>query len=199
MLLQSPSKERDTEEAEPESSTKMSQNKRGSAHVDTMVYLKDRKKSKTLNIALKNLTKTKEKTSLLPSLSTTTTSTTGAPLKKRENPQFNAMYQKEMWDMIRIVLDNCQSSNGNFDFKMIDTPFKNIQMHPLMLLAKSGQEFLLKHPTVEKLLALKWRFLPRFIFYANILLFLLFLILYSVFVVKLSHVDINAIGTNSSR
>ena len=116
--------------------------------------------------------------------------TSAVKMLKRENPQFNAMYQKEMWDMIKIVLDNCRHKQ-DFDFKMIDPPFNNIQMHPLMLLAKSGQEFLLKHPTVEKLLSMKWRFLPRFVFYANITLFLLFLILYSVYAVKLSNIDAN--------
>ena len=95
--------------------------------------------------------------------------------------------------MLRIVLENCKQSNGlSYDFKQIDTPFHNIQAHPLMLLAKSGQEFLLNHPSVEKLLALKWRFLPRFVFYANITLFLLFVILYSIYVVKLSNVAIIA-------
>jgi hypothetical protein len=163
--------------------------------VDTMVYLRDRKSAKTINIAMKSLrsksakkSKTKVKTKQKPSF-----------VSKRENPQFYAMYQKEMWDMLRIVLDNCKLDNESYDFKQLDTPFNNIQAHPLMLLAKSGQEFLLKHPTVEKLLALKWRFLPRFVFYANITLFLLFVILYSIFVVQLSNVNMTNSDDNDNK
>lgn len=163
--------------------------------VDTMVYLRDRKSAKTMNIAMKSLrtkstkkSKTKVKSKQKPAF-----------VSKRENPQFYAMYQKEMWDMLRIVLDNCKLNNESYDFKQLDTPFNNIQAHPLMLLAKSGQEFLLKHPTVEKLLALKWRFLPRFVFYANITLFLLFVILYSIFVVLLSNNNITNSDDNDNK
>ena len=160
--------------------------------VNTMVYLRDRKSVNPLNIAMKSLQKRKTTKKRAKKKSVHTVKVKEV-VKIRENPQFYAMYQKEMWDMLRIVLENCKQSNGLcYDFKQIDTPFHNIQAHPLMLLAKSGQEFLLKHPTVEKLLALKWRFLPRFVFYANITLFLLFVILYSIYVVKLSNVAIIA-------
>ena len=160
------------------------------AKKDTMVYLKDRKSSKTLNIAMKSLRRKPTATNKSVMVKQKVTKKKQTLVPKRENPQFNAMYQKEMWDMLRIVLDNCKLSNDSFNFRQLDTPFNNIQAHPLMLLAKSGQEFLLKHPTVEKLLALKWRFLPRFVFYANITLFLLFVILYSIFVVKLSNYEV---------
>ena len=93
-----------------------------------------------------------------------------------------------MWDMIKLLLDNCKN-NEKYDFRVIDPVTKNIHKHPLMLLAKSGQEFLLKHETVHKLLSLKWRFLPRFVFYANISFFLLFLVLFSIFSVQLSNID----------
>ena len=160
--------------------------------VNTMVYLRDRKSVNPLNIAMKSIQKRKTEKKRAKKKSVHTVKVKEV-VKIRENPQFYAMYQKEMWDMLRIVLENCKQSNGLcYDFKQIDTPFHNIQAHPLMLLAKSGQEFLLKHPTVEKLLALKWRFLPRFVFYANITLFLLFVILYSIYVVKLSNVAIIA-------
>jgi hypothetical protein len=166
--------------------------------VNTMVYLRDRKSVNPLNIAMKSLQKRKASSKAstkkrAQKKSMAHTVKLKEVIKIRENPQFYAMYQKEMWDMLRIVLENCKQSNGlSYDFKQIDAPFHNIQAHPLMLLAKSGQEFLLKHPTVEKLLALKWRFLPRFVFYANITLFLLFVILYSIYVVKLSNVAIIA-------
>lgn len=54
-------------------------------------------------------------------------------------------------------------------------------------MAQSGQETILKHRTVEKLLALKWRFLPRLIFYSNLIFYLIFILFYTIFVIKLSN------------
>ena len=53
------------------------------------------------------------------------------------------MFQKKMWDSIMIILDNC-NENDNYDFEKLDPPLKDISAHPLMLLAQSGQETLLK-------------------------------------------------------
>ena len=103
-----------------------------------------------------------------------------------ENPQLNKMFQKKMWDSILLILDNCHEYD-DYDFSKLDPPLKEIATHPLMLLAQSGQETLLKHPTVQKLLALKWRFVPRLAFYSNLFFYLLFLVGFSVFSVKLSN------------
>ena len=83
-------------------------------------------------------------------------------------------------------MDNCVKEE-TYDFTKLDPPTKDIQKHPLMLLAKSGQETLLKHPTVQKLLALKWRFLPRLTFYSNLLFYFFFMTLFSIYSVKLSN------------
>jgi hypothetical protein len=56
----------------------------------------------------------------------------------KESPQFNAMYEKKMWDLIKIILDNCQNGD-DFEFKILDPPIKDVNVHPLTLLAKSGQ------------------------------------------------------------
>jgi hypothetical protein len=48
-------------------------------------------------------------------------------------------------------------------------------------MARSGQETLLKHETTEKLLDLKWRFIPRIAFYSNLLIYVVFLILFTVY------------------
>ena len=48
-----------------------------------------------------------------------------------------------MWESIMLILDNCQD-NDNYDFSKLDPPLKEISAHPLMLLAQSGQETLLK-------------------------------------------------------
>lgn len=55
-----------------------------------------------------------------------------------------------------------------------------------MLMARSGQETLLKHETTQTLLNLKWRFIPRFAFYFNLLLYLVFLVLFAIYSVELS-------------
>ncbi len=56
----------------------------------------------------------------------------------KESPQFNAMYEKKMWDIIKIVLDKCRNED-DFEFKILDPPIKDINFHPLTLIAKSGQ------------------------------------------------------------
>ena len=56
----------------------------------------------------------------------------------KESPQFNAMYEKKMWDLLKIVLDNCHKEE-DFEFKILDPPIKDVNFHPLTLLAKSGQ------------------------------------------------------------
>jgi ankyrin repeat protein len=67
--------------------------------------------------------------------------------QRRENPQLVAMFENKMWDSIGLILDKCK--NGlDYDFTKLDPPCKNIQRHPLMLMARSGQETLLKHNTV---------------------------------------------------
>jgi ankyrin repeat protein len=111
---------------------------------------------------------------------------------QKENPQLLALYENKMWDMIKIVLDNCKLSENNFEFSKIDPPYKKVAKHPLMLIARSGQESLLKHETVAILLKLKWRYLPRFFFYSNLIYYFFFLILFSIYSVSLSNIRVTA-------
>ena len=112
-------------------------------------------------------------------------------LMSQENPQLNILFEKKMYDVILIILDNCKNED-NYNFEKLDPPLKDIKKHPLMLMAQSGQETLLKHPTVQKLLGLKWRFLPRITFYSNILFYLVFLVIFTVYSLKLSnHINQN--------
>lgn len=55
-----------------------------------------------------------------------------------------------------------------------------------MLIARSGQENLLRHQATLLLLHLKWRFIPRFAFYFNLIFYLLFMFLFSIYSVNLS-------------
>jgi hypothetical protein len=106
------------------------------------------------------------------------------------------MADKKMWDMIKIILDNCYLNrnekninefNAIFDFQVLDPPnLSNMDNHPLMIISNSGQEFLLAHDTVKTLLKLKWNKLPRFIYTFNILIHLVFLLLVSVYSLNLA-------------
>lgn len=103
----------------------------------------------------------------------------------KENPQFNSMIDKKMYDMVKIVLDNCKDGD-NYDFTVLDPNFKSSSTHPLILIAKSGQEVLIKHETTKMLLNLKWRYTPRMVFYFNIFFYLIFIILFSIYTIQLS-------------
>jgi ankyrin repeat protein len=56
----------------------------------------------------------------------------------KESPQFNAMCEKKMWDLIKIVLDNCHNED-DYEFKILDPFINDVNNHPLTLIAKSGQ------------------------------------------------------------
>lgn len=116
---------------------------------------------------------------------------------KKESPQLVAMFENKMWESLKIVLDKCNVRNGDeFNFRKLDPPCKNMQKHPLMLMARSGQETLLKHDTTVQLLKLKWRFIPRFAFYSNLFFYFLYLILFAFYTTELSFYANNNTNTN---
>ena len=113
--------------------------------------------------------------------------TTSTKKKFAENPQLYAMYAKKSWDSFKLVLDKCISPDKEeINFAKIDPVFKSVSRHPLMLIALSGQESLLKHEATRVLLDLKWRWIPRFVYYFNLLFYLTFLILLSIYSVELA-------------
>ncbi len=97
-----------------------------------------------------------------------------------------ALYKKKLWDIIKLILDKCKINENDMNFSIIDVPSKSISKHPLMLIARSGQENLIKHDVTTLLLQLKWRLLPRFVFYLNLFLYFLYLFLFSWYVIELS-------------
>ena len=88
-------------------------------------------------------------------------------------------------DVYKLILDKCVNEK-EVDFSIIDPPVKAIAAHPLMLIARSGQENLLKHETTRMLLHLKWRVIPRCAFYFNLGFYMIFLLLFSLYSVDLS-------------
>ena len=109
------------------------------------------------------------------------------PPKLIENPELVAMFDKKMWDGFKLFLDRC-IHDKEMDFTKLDMNCLSIDKHPLMLVARSGQESLLKHRTVSTLLDLKWRLIPRFAFYFNILFYMFFLTLISMYSLELADV-----------
>jgi len=104
-----------------------------------------------------------------------------------ENPQLYAMSRNKMWDAYLQILDNSfTESTDTYDFLVLDPPFQKLKRHPLMLLAQSGQETLLTHETIQKLLYLKWRFIPRFLFYSNLLFYLIFIVVFGMYSIELT-------------
>jgi hypothetical protein len=106
--------------------------------------------------------------------------------KLAENPEMVAMFENKMWDGFKIILDKCVISETEYDFTKMDMNVFSTDKHPLMFIARSGQEALLKHDTVSVLLDLKWKLMPRFAFYFNILFYLTFLLLLSLYSLELS-------------
>jgi hypothetical protein len=121
--------------------------------------------------------------------------------------QIDKMTDKKMWDMIKIVLDNCHLNrdvknsskfNSSFDFRVLDSPsFKNLNSHPLIKIANSGQEQLLVHETIRTLLDLKWRKIPRIFYYFNLLIHLAFLIMFTIFSLEL--LDLKKLPENNNK
>jgi len=112
--------------------------------------------------------------------STTTTGATQAEARNPgENPQLMGLFENRMWDMFEIILDKCILSTTNnsleADFSILDRPVAQMSRHSLMLIARSGQENLVKHKATLLLLKLKWRFIPRLAFYFNLAIYVVFL------------------------
>ena len=102
------------------------------------------------------------------------------------NSTLTAIFKKKLWDIFKIILDKCQISENEMNFSIIDAPTKNISKHSLMLIARSGQESLIKHTVTSLLLQLKWKLVPRYAFYFNLFLYLLYLMLFTWYIIELS-------------
>lgn len=110
------------------------------------------------------------------------------------------MSKLKYWDSYLQILDKSHDEENNkFDFRILDPPCETIKKHPLMLLAGSGQEMLLTHETTQKLLHLKWRFIPRFLYYSNLAYCLLFMILFGLYSVELTDLTFADASYNSAQ
>ncbi len=87
---------------------------------------------------------------------------------------------------MQILNNSFNEEENTYNFKVLDPPCKVLKRHPLMLLARSGQETMLKHETTQKLLDLKWRIIPRFAFYSNLFFYLVFLTIFGLYSIELT-------------
>ncbi len=99
-----------------------------------------------------------------------------------------ALYNQKMWDILKIILDKCKKNENETNFSIIDVPTKYSE-HTLMLIARSGDEDLITHQVTSLLVNLKWRSIPRFVFYFNLFLYFLFLFMFSWYAIELSWPD----------
>lgn len=98
------------------------------------------------------------------------------------NPQFAALYEAKMWNIFELLLDKCYNTEKNLvDYSLLDRTNQSNLQHPLMFIAQSGQQNLIKHNATMLLLKLKWRYLPRTTYYCNLLFSTVFLILMFLF------------------
>jgi hypothetical protein len=116
-----------------------------------------------------------------------------SPLPPQPQPltsTLNALYKKQFWDIIKLILDKCKINEKEINFSIIDPPSnKSMSKHSLMLIARSGQESLIKHEVTNLLVKLKWRLVPRFAFYFNLFIYLLYLFLFTWYIIDLSTIE----------
>ena len=95
-----------------------------------------------------------------------------------------------MWEQWNLILENSyDKEEETYDFKVLDPPCESMNKHPLMLVARSGQEVMLTHDTTTTLLNLKWRYLPRALYYTNILMYLGLLIVFALYTAELTDIS----------
>jgi len=99
---------------------------------------------------------------------------------------FVLLYKAKMWDVYQIILEKCKINEKEMNFSILDPSIKSFENHPLLLIARSGQENLIKHDTTTKLLELKWRHLPKTLFILNVCFYALYLLLFSWYTVEIS-------------
>jgi hypothetical protein len=95
------------------------------------------------------------------------------------NEMFQNIFSKETFNknwlnLIETILD--LSNENNFIQLLINDNNNN---NMLMLVNESRDSLLLRHETTQRLLNYKWKYIPRLIYYSNLLMYLFFLISYS--------------------
>ncbi len=101
--------------------------------------------------------------------------------QKSENLQFKLL-NKSHPEMTTIILDKLAPNNERkeYNYAPLDPSFKSLGKtndHPLSIISKTEKEYLLKHEVIRSLIKLKWRKIPRWLYYTNLITYALFLFL----------------------
>ena len=101
-----------------------------------------------------------------------------------------------------------QKEEDSFNFICLENDddyydiYKGEKEHMLMLIGKSGQSKLIRHKLILRLVKLKWRYIPRFVYHCQTVMHLLFLVLYLYYIIHefdaFRHSDNVNNSTNSS-
>ena len=104
--------------------------------------------------------------------------------KNDSGKQYKQLINKmpEMMEILLNKIEGKKEATKIYNFTILDYNFEKIQEHPLMIMAKSKRENLLKHPVTQKLIELKWKRAPQYVYLANLILYVIFVILLSVHV-----------------
>jgi len=97
-------------------------------------------------------------------------------------------------DESESAISNEQKSEqiiANNSNKYKNKPPNNLEDNILYLLNNSENSAFLIHETTQELLHLKWRYIPRFTYYLNLSLYLLFLIFYTIHALNTVTFDLN--------
>jgi hypothetical protein len=98
-----------------------------------------------------------------------------------ENLQFKLL-NKSHPEMTTIILDKLAPNNERkeYNYVPLDPSFKclsKINDHPLSIISKTEKEYLLKHEVISSLIKLKWKKIPRWLYYTNLITYALYLFL----------------------
>ena len=118
---------------------------------------------------------------------------------------FDICFRKGHLQLMTLVLDKFKSDDN--DFSYLDPSFEkldSVQQHPLHIIASSNEEHLIMHDSVKKLVDFKWPKLPRYLYYINLITYLIFVLLLTFHIVIAHNLVVNdkggirVSGTNST-
>ena len=119
--------------------------------------------------------------------------------RKDRGKQFEKLIKKmpEMMEFLLNKIEEKKVRTKDYDFTVLDNHFDKIQQHSLMIMAKSKKEYLLKHSVTQKLIELKWKRAPQYVYLINLILYIIFVILLSIHV-SLSNKSLHVYSSNST-
>jgi hypothetical protein len=94
-----------------------------------------------------------------------------------------SFYQNEMAVETKLLLSTSKAKEEIIEQLLVESESKLMNFRRaniLKLICKSRKIELLRHPTTKSMLNEKWRYLPRFIYYMQLTIYLIYLLSYSI-------------------